>query len=317
MSASGASARIVVGVDGSPHSRAALTWALLEAARRSAPLEVVSAFPVDFYWTDLYVVDAQHVERIRSDSETGTRAFVEEVRRSPEVAVVPGAADVAVDVEVVPGIPAEHLVERARSAQLLVVGSRGRGSVRSTLLGSVALHCVARAECPVVVVPTGGGGRGRRVVVGLDPSPASRVALLRGAEEARLRGGALEVVVAVVPLDAWNDVSAWSGPSMPELLGSAQRWAEATVQDALADAGDLDIRVEAEVGPADTVLVRRAGGAALLVLGKRSRSRVVGMLLGSVALRSVVHAACPVMVVRPPSSTADAETVPAAAAVSA
>lgn len=315
MDVTAADGRLVVGVDGSPHSRQAVAWALVEAARRAAPVEVLHAFPVDFSWSDVHLLDAERIERVRSESEARTRSFVEEVRRSPDVAGVPGVPDVALDVTVVPGIPAEHLVERARGAALLVVGSRGRGAVRSTLLGSVALHCVARAECPVVVVHPDVRARDQRVVVGLDDSPAARVALLRGAEEARARGGALEVVVAVVPPDTWADLYAWQRPSLPDLLGAAQSGAERIVADVLGDAGDLEVRVDAEVGPADSVLVRRAGGAALLVLGNRSRSPVAGMVLGSVALRSVVHATCPVMVVHAPSPSAGAEPVPATASV--
>jgi nucleotide-binding universal stress UspA family protein len=69
----------------------------------------------------------------------------------------------------------------------------------------------------------------------------------------------------------------------------------------------------AEDGPAGAVLVERSVGAALLVVGSRSRSRLPGMLLGSVALHCVVHAACPVMVVHPQTTGRRTVAAPAVA----
>lgn len=66
--------RIVVGIDGSDGARAALVWALTEAAARSAPVEVVTAFPVDFYWTDAYLLDTRRIEAIRADTEARSRS---------------------------------------------------------------------------------------------------------------------------------------------------------------------------------------------------------------------------------------------------
>ena len=146
------SARIVVGVDGSPGAFAALVWALAEAARTGADVEVVSAFPVDDYWHDPLLADPRRIETLRADTEARARAFVARAMSDPAVTAVPRAAAVEVFFTVAAGEPAEHLVHLARGARLLVVGSRGRGGMRSTLLGSVALHCVVHASCPVLVV---------------------------------------------------------------------------------------------------------------------------------------------------------------------
>ncbi|RBY87738.1 universal stress protein [Blastococcus sp. TF02A-30] len=301
MTATGTTTRMVVGVDGSPHSRAALVWAVLEAARRSASLEVVATFPVDFYWADAYLLDPRHMTQIREDTENRTRAFVDEVLSSAEVTGAAVAADVPVRITVAAGTPAEHLVQLSKGAALLVLGSRGRGGVRSTLLGSVALQCSAHAPCPVVVVRPGTGPGDGRVVVGFDDSAAGRAALQRAAEEARRRGGPLEVVVARVPVDTWSDLTVVTGPTVSELLEDGRRSAEQAVQEVLGASPDVEVRVRADVGPADDVLVRAAEHADLLVVGSRSRSSLAGMLLGSVALRAVVHAECPVMVVHPPA----------------
>lgn len=293
----GGPGRVVVGVDGSPGARAALGWALGAAARAGAPLEVVSAYPVDFYWTDPYLIDTRRLDAVRADTEERVRGFLDEVRRDPAVAAVPGVAQVPVDVVVAGGAPLDHLVARAAGADLLVVGSRGRGGVRSTLLGSVALHCVAHAPCPVVVVHPGTVSPPPRVVAGLDESQAARAALARAAEEARRLGAVLEVVVARRAESYWSDLYAVTAPPASETEEHARTRAAAVVAEVLGPDAEVDLRVVA--GAPGEVLVHRAEGAALLVLGSRSSSRVAGMLLGSVALHCAVHAPCPVLVVHP------------------
>ncbi|MCZ2860601.1 universal stress protein [Blastococcus sp. VKM Ac-2987] len=306
--------RLVVGIDGSEHSRSALAWALAEATRRSATVDVVTTFQVDFYWSEAYPLDAERIDSVRAETEARSRAFLDEVRAAPEVAGVPGATDVPVTVHVLDGAPAEQLVHRSAAADLLVVGSRGRGAVRSTVLGSVALHCSVHAHCPVVVVRPGQRAVDGPVVVGVDDSPAGRTALHHAAGEARRRDRRLDVVVARVPADTWSELSAMSGPSAEELCADAVRSGQRLVDEVLGGAPDVDVRVVADVGPADRVLVQQAEGASLLVVGSRSRSRLAGMVLGSVALRTVVHAPCPIMVVHPPRTGTPGRPAVAAAA---
>lgn len=290
--------RIVVGVDGSPGARAALLWALAAAARSGSELEVVAAFPVDFYWTDPYLLDTRRIDTIRSDTEVRARAFVAEALSNPEMAALPRVSAVPVHFVVVAGAPADHLVQRAAGAELLVVGSRGRGGVRSTLLGSVALHCSTHARCPVVVVHPTLRPASARVVVGIEDSATSRAALVRAMEEAARLGLEVEAVVAYQAVDYWSDMYAATAP-LGETHEQARRRAESIVAEVLGDAAAAGVRVVAEKGGAGEVLARRSEDAALLVVGSRSRSRLEGMLLGSVALHCVVHAHCPVMVVHP------------------
>jgi nucleotide-binding universal stress UspA family protein len=291
---------VVVGVDGSPGARAALEWAWAAAARRGAPLQVISAFPVDYYWTDALLLDAGRVDALRSATAARLTALVAEVRAAA------GSLEAQVDVTVVAGAPAEHLVQLSEDASLLVVGSRGRGGVRSTLLGSVALHCATSAACPVVVVhpgpdtpslPPGARASRPRVLVGLDDSDAAQAALTRAVVLADELGAEVEAVVAVQPQVYWSEVDVVAP------LADVQERALARAQDQVAQvpAGSR-VSVLAAEGPAGAVLAERSAGAALLVVGSRSRSRLPGMLLGSVALHCVVHAQCPVMVVHPESA---------------
>ncbi|MCZ2839144.1 universal stress protein [Modestobacter sp. VKM Ac-2985] len=300
--AAGVHPRVVVGVDGSAGSTAALAWALASAARTGATLEVVSAFPVDFYWTDPYLLDRGRIEALRSDTEARTRELVDTVRREPAVAAVPGTSSVAVEVVVVPGAAAEHLVQIADGARQLVVGSRGRGGVRSTLLGSVALHCSTHASCPVVVVHRPEAVETRpRVVVGVDGSVASRAALVEAVATAAQTGAEVEVVAAFQLPDHWSEMYVVLAQSFQGLRDATRRRAEEEVAEVLGDQPAVSAHVVTVEGPAGDALVQRAAGAGLLVVGSRSRSRLPGMVLGSAALHCVVHARCPVMVVHPPA----------------
>jgi nucleotide-binding universal stress UspA family protein len=300
--------RIVVGIDGSEGSRAALVWALAEAARRGSELVAVSAFPVDFYWTDAELLDRSRIDAVRADTEARATAMVEEARRDSAPGTVPGAAALQVRTVVAGGAPAEHLVQSAEDADLLVVGSRGRSGVRSTLLGSVALHCVTHACCSVVVVhasPTSLAVTGGTVVVGLDDSEPAREALRAAVAEAARLGAEVEAVVAYHRPDQWSELYTLSAPPSGETQEHALRRGQqivAEVMDGSPESPRPEVRVVALEGPAGQVLARRAAEASLLVVGSRSRSRLAGMVLGSVALDSVVHSAVPVMVVHPPSA---------------
>jgi len=284
----------VVGVDGSPGSRSALVWALADAARREAVLVVLATFPVEVYWGDPHLLDDRHVVAVRTDTEARVRALVEELR---------GTADVVVEVEVAAGPPAARLVEASGAADLLVVGSRGRGAVRSTVLGSVALHCVTHASCPVVVVHplTEAISAPARVVVGMDGSAGSVAALARAIQEATLLAGEVVAVAAYSAESYWSDAYEVVVPPIETLREDVSRNAGSIVADVVdaASPGAPPVLLETVEGAAGEVLVRRSAGATLLVVGGHGRGALRGMLLGSVALHCVLHASCPVLVVRP------------------
>lgn len=298
--------RVVVGIDGSPGARAALGWALSAAADMGARVEALTAYPVDFYWTDPYLADPRRIAELEADTRSHAHELVEQARSA--MAGYRGSAP-EVDLIVVPGPAQQHLVQRSVGADLLVVGSRGRGGVASTVLGSVALHCSAHARCPVVVVHPATAVAEPRVVVGLDDSVMSRAALTRGADEATRLGARLDLVVAFQPYDSWSPLYEVPLPPWGETREHAERRARRIVSEVLGEAADrLVIHVEAQQGVPGDVLVRAATGARLLVVGSLSRSRLEGMVLGSVALHCAIHAPCPVMIVHPQR---DARDVPA------
>jgi nucleotide-binding universal stress UspA family protein len=134
--------RVVVGIDGSAESRAALRFALEEAAVRGTGLRVVSALLPPMYWPEAYGLSAPPtVEEKKAHLRVGARRMLDEV-----IAERPTLAAVPVELHEVEGRPADVLVEQSRGADMLVVGHRGRGGrrQRSSRLRGAALRA-ARA----------------------------------------------------------------------------------------------------------------------------------------------------------------------------
>jgi nucleotide-binding universal stress UspA family protein len=139
-------ARIVVGIDGSDHSKKALSWALAEARLRSASLHVVYAWMLPVYATGYGFAPGDLFDpKVISDGAT-------EQLDKAVAEVVGDAADVKVERKTVEGMAAQVLVEEAAGADLLVVGSRGHGGFAGLLLGSVSQQCAQHASCPVVII---------------------------------------------------------------------------------------------------------------------------------------------------------------------
>jgi len=139
---------VVVGVDGSPESRAAIEFAMREATRRQASLRVIAAAQLPEYWMIAYgTADLPSPEEVLADTRRLARHSLDEVVNDhPELAAV------EFTVEAIAGSPGPVLVDASQGADLLVLGHRGRGAVRSALLGSVGLHCALHATCPTTIV---------------------------------------------------------------------------------------------------------------------------------------------------------------------
>ena len=141
---------IVVGVDGSDCSRAALEFALEEGVRWGAGVRLVWAIPELEYWPTAYGMSPRLLKQLCADAEKAEREMVEAVRRERGGPV----ADVPVEFRAVGGPAADVLVWQSADADLLVVGHRGRSALTSAALGSVSLACVLHATIPVTVVRT-------------------------------------------------------------------------------------------------------------------------------------------------------------------
>jgi len=141
--------RVVVGVDGSPCSVKALRWAIVQAQRTGAGVEAVAS------WQDPVVSGyfSYGFAPVFTDDQDWAALTGKYLQESVAGAVDELHPDRQVVARVVQGHPAQVLLDAAVGAQLLVVGSRGHGTLAGMLLGSVSQHCVQHAPCPVVVIP--------------------------------------------------------------------------------------------------------------------------------------------------------------------
>jgi nucleotide-binding universal stress UspA family protein len=141
---------IIVGVDGSDHSRSALGWAIREAGQHDVPLTVMTVRPAPvrpatrIFWA---VPDLPEDSHNPEFTRKAVRQFVDQAvtetgETAPEITVTVATGDAA-----------EELVRAAHDADLLVVGSRGSGGFAKLLMGSVSSQVTHHATCPVVVVP--------------------------------------------------------------------------------------------------------------------------------------------------------------------
>ena len=139
---------IVVGVDGTKSSERALAWAYAEAARRGAPLRAVTTW----LWDPGDAVPLGGTPTI--DLELVARE-IQDGALNPVIKAAEAAVPQQVEVirQVLRGTPADALIAASKGAELVVVGTHGRGPVRQFLMGSVSQAVIRHAKCPVVVMP--------------------------------------------------------------------------------------------------------------------------------------------------------------------
>ncbi len=139
---------IVVGVDSSPGSKGALRWALEEARLRRARIVALHAWTLPFAPADPLVAAPSMSPELIKDLQEAAADMLKRALNEVE----DEAEGVEIEQRVVQGSAGGVLVEAARDADLLVVGSRGHGGFVGLLLGSVSQQCVHHAPCPAVVV---------------------------------------------------------------------------------------------------------------------------------------------------------------------
>ena len=285
-------------MDGSGTSESALRWAAREAVLADALLDVVHAwlptYPLtaqDLYEDQALLEDAAHRELLDAVARVG--------------AEVPGLTGIRERLEF--EHPATALLAAAEDADLLVVGTRGRGGFAGLLLGSVSQRCLTHAPCPVAVVPptSDSDHTSGRIVVGVDGSPASYDALTWAAAEARRRSARLDLVHAwvipelLVPTGAVfvGEAEELEGASTA-VLDTAAAWLMTASEEDGRKPPEHELRSVA--GSPAAALLDQARDADLLVLGARGLGSFRGLLLGSVSQQCSSHATCPTVVVRPP-----------------
>ncbi|MCY0922527.1 universal stress protein [Streptomyces sp. H27-G5] len=281
---------VTVGVDGTPESLAAARWAAREATLRQAPLRIVHAED----WSSAALVP---------ELDPGTRdRWADEVLASATDELKLAYPRLEISTRRLSGRPATALAAEAQGAGLLVLGSRGLGSVVGFVVGSVGLSTLAASETPVVLVRADEGTENAaptaygEIVVGVDIHQACDRVLAFAFEEASRRECVLRAV------HGWKLPSA-SGYS-PVLNPSVAREVDRTVAQMLDDMlmpwrlKFPDVRLEEKtlIGPAGRELVQAASDADLVVIGRRIRRSNLGTHLGAVAHAVLHHTAAPVAV---------------------
>lgn len=287
---------IVVGVDGSEPAAAALDWAVRQAALENRPITVVHACGLPGAMQDFEDIVANE-RGLMSVGRSIAREAVHDAR----------AADSTIGVEslVTMGHPETVLLEASETADMLVIGARGRGTVASALLGSVSATIARESRCPLVVVrafeePPEDEDT-RPVVVGVDGTPVSTAAVEFGFRMASVRRAPLTLLHATWDLREHVapvlDLRSYAGKV--NLNEDEERLVAETVAGLCEKYPDVAVTETYRRGEPGRRLVEASRTAALVVVGTRGRRLLTTNLLGSVSRGVVERAYCPVAVVRP------------------
>ena len=277
---------IMVGISALELDRSVPLWAAKEASARQVPLWICHVWEWSSIDRPLLPVAEDRSADHRSPGARLVTETVEAIRAEAPGLDVHGALAY--------GRPARMLLDISDDAGMVVLGARAEGGFPGLLVGSVSAQVAAHARCPVAVIrpasPTAAD-----VVVGVDGSVQSDLAIRIGLAQAHRTGGSLIAVHSyrLPPL------SATYAPH-PGIDTEAHRVAAEELLDrALGDIeNSTDVRVERRLmhGAPAAALVEAAAGAAVLVVGARGLGGFSGLVLGSVSQQVVRHAPCPVIV---------------------
>lgn len=284
---------VAIGYDGSPDAEAALCWGLAFADRHGAVVRIVQGFDPSQHKLRLvggggadaaerlYVLAQQQLKQARDRSKDDHPHL--QIRTILE-----------------PALPDDLLIDQSRTAETVVIGSRGQSRMSTLLAGSTALSVAARAHCTVVAVRRGPGPQpsGHGVVVGTDGSPIAEAAIGFAFQQAAELSAALTVV------------HAWTDPMTVSVLGNTipmydpvdyPREKHALLVESLAAWADKfpEVEVHAQIirGHAISTLAEASADAELLVVGCHGHSVLRGMVLGSVSQGLLHRASVPVAIV--------------------
>ena len=280
---------VLVAVDGSPESDAAVRWAADEAMMHDLPVTLMHVVaPVVVTWPVRYLQDGY-----RRWQEDHAKQVIEQALKCAQAAV--SGSGTAIRTEVRHGGVAAELVGASRKATLVVAGSRGLGAVGAGLLGSVSRVMLHYARSPVAIIHASDSRADSTspVLLGVDGSAASEAATGLAFDEASRRR------VDLVALHAWSDVSVV--PALGPEWGAVEQEGGEVLAERLAGWQERypDVRVHRRIvcdRPAHW-MIEESAHAQLVVLGRRGRGGFARLLLGSVSTAVAESSPAPVIVV--------------------
>ncbi len=282
---------ILVGVDGSAESDAAIRWAAREAVMRHAPMTlvhvvapVVSRWPMGPMYANITEWQQDNARHVLEQGLKTAYACVADSRLADVHTATLNSSVVSA------------LVHESENQQMVVVGSRGTGALGRMLLGSVSTGLVHHANCPVAVIrpePAVVDGNAP-VLLGVDGSPASEAATAMAFEEASGRG------VGLVALHAWSDVAVFPmlGMDLSEYEGQGHEILAERLAGWQERYPDVNVQRRLVCDQPARWLIRESEHAQLVVVGSRGRGGFSSTWFGSVGSAVAQSANIPVLVVR-------------------
>ncbi len=283
---------VLVCIDGSAASDAAIAWGAREAAVRHVPITLLHAVPPVVVGWPVGQLYTEMPDWQKDEAQT----LIEQAYKTL-AASLGDSKPSEIHTKMVYSRVVPSLIDASKDAWMVVVGSQGLGALGRLLLGSVTTGLIHHAHCPVAVIRSeeiAVPDSNAPVLVGIDGSPASEAATALAFDEASRRG------VGLMALHVWSDVGV-----LP-ILGMDWRERESQGQEVLAErlAGWQekypDVRVERLLfcDKPSRWLLNESERAQLVVVGSRGRGGFPGMLLGSVSSAVAQAAKIPVIVVR-------------------
>lgn len=286
---------IVVGVDGSQHSATALDWAVETATIRDASLRIVHALHMP-------LVGVPFGGASTLPPSDGLQAYADELLVAAARRAANGRPGLEVHTELSLRSPADALITASREATMVVLGTRGLGTIGSAFLGSVGIRVASHARCPTTIVPSPmePTEADAPILVGVDGSKHSGAAVRFALAEAHRRSARVVALHAyAVPAYAFPvENPAFIDQFDREIRVSAESLVKDVIDRELEDFDhDVPVDVRAVEAVATEALVDGGRNALMTVVGSRGRAGFRGMLLGSVSQSVLHHSHRPVVVV--------------------
>lgn len=286
---------IVVAVDGSPASTVAAGWAAREAAMRNIALTVAHAVATP---TATFPPVPYPESLVTSLEDEGKKAIMHATKVAEEAMPADRAVPIGRKLVYSAAVPA--LLKMSDAAEMIVMGSSGRGLLARGLLGSVSSTVVRHANCPVAVVRDEElpDPHNAPVLLGTDGSPASELATAIAFDEASRRG------VDLVAFHAWSDAAVVDvfEINWPAVEDEAERSLAESLAGWQERYPDVTVHRRIAQDRAARHLIDQSRTAQLVVVGSHGRGGLSRMVLGSVS-NAVLHSVrIPVIVARPQSA---------------